>query len=127
MTPLAFTVEGPPKSWQRAAAGKGGRIFTPKTTREYERRVKSVAMAAILLARGSWPRITTLRVSVGLSIFFADQVRRDLDNVVKACLDGMNRVVYADDSQVDEVHAYRYFDAVRPRVEFLIRILETAK
>jgi crossover junction endodeoxyribonuclease RusA len=39
-------------------------------------------------------------VSVTLRLWFPDRRRRDLDNVAKSVLDGLNGVAYADDSQI---------------------------
>lgn len=41
----------------------------------------------------------------------------DLDNRLKVLLDSLNGGAWKDDSQVVELHAYRYDDAKNPRVE----------
>lgn len=59
-------------------------------------------------------------VSVTLRIF---QARKsgDLDNRVKVLLDALRGLVYQDDSQVVELHAFRGDDKANPRVEVEIR------
>ncbi len=53
-------------------------------------------------------------------------IRPDLDNLAKAILDGCNRVVYADDRQIVELLARKWYAAgpgygdARPRVEVTI-------
>lgn len=47
----------------------------------------------------------------------------DLDNIFKVILDGMTGFVYNDDKQVARIHADRFEDAKRPRVELEIRPL----
>jgi crossover junction endodeoxyribonuclease RusA len=41
----------------------------------------------------------------------------DLDNRIKILLDSLRGIVYRDDSQVTEIHAYRHDDKHAPRVE----------
>lgn len=41
----------------------------------------------------------------------------DLDNRIKCLQDALNGVAYRDDSQIVELHAYRYDDKKNPRVE----------
>ena len=43
--------------------------------------------------------------------------RGDLDNYNKVLLDSLSGIAYTDDSQVTELHAYRYDDKTNPRVE----------
>ena len=47
------------------------------------------------------------RLSVILVARPPDQRRRDLDNLAKAVLDGMNGVLYDDDSQIDNLFIKR--------------------
>jgi crossover junction endodeoxyribonuclease RusA len=49
--------------------------------------------------------------------------RGDLDNSLKAILDALNQCAYRDDSQIDELHAYKYLDRANPRVEVEVREL----
>jgi crossover junction endodeoxyribonuclease RusA len=44
----------------------------------------------------------------------------DLDNRLKALLDALNGVLWADDRQIVEIHAYRHDDKANPRVELLV-------
>jgi Holliday junction resolvase RusA-like endonuclease len=60
--------------------------------------------------------------SVTLLVVYADRRRRDLDNVVKAVLDGCKGSVYADDSSVCELHVTRAYDKASPRVEATVRV-----
>jgi crossover junction endodeoxyribonuclease RusA len=41
----------------------------------------------------------------------------DLSNRIKVLEDALNGLAYEDDSQVKELHAYRYDDKLNPRVE----------
>ena len=46
----------------------------------------------------------------------APQTKPDLDNVVKAVLDGLNGVAYADDKQVTRLQIEKLYDG-RPRLD----------
>lgn len=41
----------------------------------------------------------------------------DLDNRLKVLLDALQGVIFADDKQVVEIHAFRFEDKTNPRVE----------
>ena len=55
-------------------------------------------------------------VAVTLRVYRA-QKSGDLDNRIKVILDSLKGVAWEDDSQVTELHAYRYDDKTNPRVE----------
>jgi len=106
---LAFVVEGRPQPKQRARRGLGGRWFTPRETREFHERVLYAGLhARQLLLRTSgraWPLDATYRVTCWPT--WSDRRRRDLDNLVKAVLDGLNGVLWQDDSQVSDQRGVR--------------------
>lgn len=54
---------------------------------------------------------------------FRPQRSGDLDNRLKCLLDSLRGVVFADDKQVVEIHAFRFEDPKRPRVEVEIKVL----
>jgi len=47
--------------------------------------------------------------------------RGDADNILKCCLDSMNKIAWKDDSQIKEIHLRRFDDKADPRVEVLIQ------
>jgi len=101
----------------RPRLGKG-RTFTPQKTRDYE------ALIAQLIAPHVAQKNLTDDLFVYARFHMATQRRRDLDNLVKALLDGFNDVVYADDKQVVEVHAYVVLGSDRPRTDVVIGVAE---
>lgn len=124
MSALHFTVPGNPVPKERARRGKGGRWYTPQRTRDYARRVASAAGHSVLLHFGGWSDDGRYRVEV--TVVHPDRRARDVDNVAKAILDGINRVttapaVWRDDSQVAELVVRRAEpDKANPRVEVTI-------
>jgi Holliday junction resolvase RusA-like endonuclease len=45
-----------------------------------------------------------------------DRRKRDLDNCFKSISDALNKLLYNDDEQLDELHVFRYLDIAHPRV-----------
>lgn len=80
------------------------------------------AALARALPRG-WP--LDARYSVQLYVHERDRRSRDLDNVIKGCLDGAKGVVWRDDRQVDHSEQLRCEpDRTRPRVGILVRTVD---
>lgn len=119
MNTFSFTVMGPPVPLARTRTVRttsGKHVtFTPKRSGKYEECVRNHAMAA----RGrNWT--TAGAFAVWIHAYFQDGRVRDADNLAKAVLDAMNKVIYRDDSQVSELHVYKRVDHERPRVEITI-------
>ena len=115
---VMFEVEGQPipKARPRVVVGRGGRsrAFTPKATRDWEQQVGWAALAAgVRQAEGD----------VALDLTFRRKGRRraDLDNMIKACLDGLNGIAYSDDYQVVALSASVQYNCKRPGVTIKIR------
>lgn len=117
---LRFTVHGPPVAKERARVvniGGHARSFTPAKTMAYEKLVGDLCRVA---ARAAGWHLDGEAYGVELHVHFADRRRRDIDNVAKAILDGMNGTAYQDDSRVSELHIYKNIDRAKPRVEVRI-------
>jgi len=121
LAPLTFVVPGAPVGKERPRLGKG-HVYTPTKTTSYEHKVKVFALQAIR-KHGSWIVGTKLPLTLTLRVYFENNRRRDLDNVAK-CVDGLNGLVWHDDSQVHELHVYRHVDQKNPRVEVAVDILD---
>jgi Holliday junction resolvase RusA-like endonuclease len=91
----------------------------PQRTREYQHRC---AWRAQLALRGTAWR-TDAVYALHLLVVFPDRRRRDLSNVVKSVEDGLNGVVWADDSQIAELHVVRDYSKDSPRVEVRVELL----
>ncbi len=100
---LEFTVPGNPVPKARPRVLRSGITYTPKTTKEYEQRIAWTAKAAwkgkpMLLDKG-----------YGLTVHFGrEAMRGDLDNLIKAVCDGLQGVIYRNDSQVWQIEAREF-------------------
>jgi len=142
---IKFTVPGEPKGKGRhrsriATSGAGKSFianYAPAETVEYENLVRLVAHEAM---RGAAPTSNPVSVTIDAycSVPASWSLRKrgralagdvlptgkpDLDNVEKAVLDGMNKIVFRDDAAVcDVIKRKRY--AAAPRVEVRVRELD---
>lgn len=86
-----------------------GRVVKSKEARTYQ-------AEAGWIAKAQGANITDKPVSLSLR-FFRPRRSGDLDNRLKVAIDSLNGVVYEDDKQVVELHAYLGDDKDNPRVE----------
>ena len=111
---MRFEIPGKPFAKQRPRFSRAsGRAYTPAATVSFERTVAQYAMDA------DAPCLTGPVKLVVIAVFEpakswskkkrADHLwnphlqKPDLDNCVKGVLDGLNRIAFADDSQVYEI------------------------
>lgn len=129
MVRIFFVVPGEPVPKARprfTMQGGKARTYTPTSSAAYETTIGLLAHAAM---HGREPLQGAVHVQV--QAFFPvprtwskkrkaaaswHASRPDLDNVVKAALDGLNRVAFADDGQVASVYATKAYSAT-PRLE----------
>jgi Holliday junction resolvase RusA-like endonuclease len=85
-----------------------------------------VAWAALGARPREWSKQG--RFVVEVTMYFADLRRRDVDkervtlrNVLKAVLDGMQGVLYEDDSQVVIASAIKWLDRETPRTVVVVK------
>ena len=114
MTPVTFIIPGRPFGKQRPRfSRKSGRAFSPAETVSYERTVGQIAMQhfpvpftgpvrlevhAMFKPAESWS-LKKRNAAMG-----RPHVQKpDLDNLIKGVSDAMNRIAFADDSQISEV------------------------
>lgn len=107
----------PPSSnryWRTMVNRKGIAVtYVSDEAKAYKRAVAEMAD----LARPIYSEIAvTLKV-------FRPQRSGDLDNKLKVLFDALQGVVYANDGQIVEIHAFRLEDKIRPRVEVEVRAL----
>lgn len=94
---FVVTVAGKPQTKERPRLGKDGHVYTPTTTKRYERLV-----AATFKLKAGQPAAAhrRRRCEVDVLCWFPNHHRRDVDNVLKCILDGLKGAAYMDDSQV---------------------------
>lgn len=103
-----FTIEGEPVSKSRARFTRRGsktHTYTPEKTLQAEQRV---AWAFRQVATSYTPDPDATYGVMGL-FFAGTRQRRDVDNMLKLILDGLNKVAWVDDDQVIEVSGRKSF------------------
>ncbi len=132
MNCIDFVVPGVPVPKARPRLGKHG-AYTPAKTKLYERSVSYYAREAM---RGLEPVSCSVRVDLEFYMPIPESFskpkreraidgklrpigRVDIDNCIKSCLDGQNKIVYVDDNQVCDLSAHMFY-AEYPRVEIKV-------
>lgn len=127
---VTLTIPGKPFGKQRPRfSRKNGVAFTPKETVSFEQTVRTIAaqhfpepidgpvkitvLASFECAK-SWSKKKTAQL-----IHRPHTQRPDLDNIAKAITDGLNRVAYADDSQIAEMLCRKVWGRVSQTVVFV--------
>lgn len=109
------------------------RTYTPKKTSDYETQVREAAkqamtreplegpVAVYLYFRLPIPRsYTKKRQEACLSGSERPTKKPDIDNLAKSVLDGLNGVIWHDDSQIVSLHLTKVY-ARNPGIDLLIR------
>ena len=129
---ITFTIPGEPVAKARARvtiAGGRAHAYTPAKTSAYEQLVAVYAKAAMKNAPllehpvrlhlgiyckvpGSWSKKRRAEALGGME---RPAKAPDLDNICKSLADGMNGIVYVDDSQIVELVASKHY-AIEPYV-----------
>lgn len=115
----AFVVEGRPATWQRTVHANG-RTLTPKRSREAR---KAMAWAARAARPRGWTLDGEYRVEV--TGYWPDRRAGDVDRLVSLALDALEGVAYGTDRQVVQIEGRRALDRDRPRVEVVVRRVES--
>lgn len=124
---VSFMLPGKPQPKQRARMGKGGRWYTPKETRAFERSIKSAAhfrtLAYKALTGEPWPVDKANRYRLEVWCYMPDARRRDGDNVLKAVCDACNGVLWVDDAHVTSKTVTVEVDREDPRTEVKVEVI----
>ncbi len=120
---LTFTVPGKPCLNNRVYRHVGGKALKSAEAREYQARVKSIATTVIF---GAFlrlaPRLSaTMPISVAIVAF---NCRGDIDSFAKCILDGMQGVVYVNDSCVKRLVSEKRKDKLGQRIVVTVTLLE---
>ena len=137
MISIMFTVYGHPVAKGRprfSTRGKFPVAYTPEKTKTYEAEVGMMAKAAMGASQALEgaleafiyvtfpvpPSYSKKRTEACLNDTEKHTKKPDLDNVVKICLDGMNGIVFKDDSQITSIHSTKVYGEVA-KVEVMVR------
>lgn len=103
---FAFQVGGEPLPKERPRATKTGKSFTPKRTKDAEKRVLGAFRAV-------YPNAAPLtgRLLVDLKFYRSTQRGCDWDNLAKLPQDALNKVAYLDDEQIEKAIVERSYGA----------------
>jgi Holliday junction resolvase RusA-like endonuclease len=134
---IMFTIYGHPVAKGRprfSTRGKFPVAYTPEKTKNYESEVAMMAKAAmgaseplegaleafIYVTFAVPASYSKKRTEACLSGQEKHTKKPDLDNVVKAVLDGMSDIVFLSDSQITSIHATKVYGEVA-KVEVLVK------
>lgn len=97
----------------------GRRAYQPKRNVEYRRKVQSSASVAM---SGREPLTGEICAAIKLYRKYQPTARNygDVDNHLKALFDGMNKIVFVDDSQIIRCVVEKFTDKENPRAEIII-------
>jgi len=131
---FSLDVPGVPVAKGRPRVTRAGHVYTPQKTRDYEGRIRNATM---ILMAGRKP--TALPCIVHIGVFFEPPrslskkkraelfagggfhaIKPDLDNVVKAALDGIcgENMAILDDKQIVEICSYKtYAEAAKLSID----------
>jgi Holliday junction resolvase RusA-like endonuclease len=126
---VIFQVEGTPVPKGRprfARRGKFVSTYSPKTTVDYESKVSDAAKQAMGSQKPlEGPIVACIYITLPIPASYSKKrlqaclsgeerpiKRSDIDNFCKAIFDGMNGIVFADDSQVVSLHATKVYGTV---------------
>lgn len=132
MEPITYTlvVEGPPIPKARPRFGNG-RAYTPQRTKDYENKIKSQLDEVTILGPvhvnivAVFPRPQRLNTKKYPNGQIWHTKRPDLDNIIKAVLDALNKKL-GDDAQVCSIEALKVYAerTSNPRTEIYIKTLK---
>lgn len=134
---LMFTVYGEPVAKGRPRFAKRGKFvqtYTPEKTKTYESEVAMMAKAAM---GSSMPLETALEAFIHLTFPIPQSYSKkrseacligtekhtkkpDADNCAKAIIDGMDQIVFLNDSQIVSLHIHKTYGEIA-KAEILVR------
>lgn len=115
---MKITIEGDPRPMGRPRV-VGGHVYYHARDIEWRELIRWSCAKA--MARRE-PFECALQVKAKFYRKLPPQSRQfgDLDNLLKGLFDGMNGVVFKDDSQIIKVTAEKYCDKEKPRAEIFL-------
>lgn len=100
----------PPATNNLYATGQDGKRYKTQEAKDFREEVHR-------LTAHVHPLTGEVCVTIRL---YRPRMAGDTDGRLKALLDALTGIAYADDEQVGEIHVYRFLDRERPRAEVLV-------
>jgi crossover junction endodeoxyribonuclease RusA len=126
MQRIDFVVPVPPVAWHRPEQTKRGITYKNKLDVDFQAIIAAYLQQAIAIwsvgKQRRWLKDGEFAVELGFYVH--DLRRRDIDNLEKNLLDGMNGVAFHDDSQVVDVIKTKRLNRSDPRVVVAVRGVE---
>lgn len=136
---MEFIVEGEPQGKARPRFSRRSEtVYTPSKTAKYEKEIRDSFLAAggkmipdggyVTVAVDAYFKIPKSyakgkRLACKYNINRPDK-KPDIDNVLKAVLDALNKVAYEDDKQVVEVRCRKWYSRSSGFLKISVRELE---
>lgn len=131
---IYFIVPGEVRPKERPRFTRSGRVFTPKKTQEYERKVKAAYMSEcpsgmafpdcsvemVLNIYMQVPKSYSKKKRDHMICFEFPTKKPDIDNQIKAVADALNGVAYTDDSQIVSITVNKFWSE-ESRAEITLR------
>lgn len=117
---VEFTVPGACQAKQRPRINRNtGRVYTPNATHKYEKKVRECYegnyyfddeyISIKIIFKFDIPKsYSKKKHSEALEGIIRPQ-KADIDNYIKSCLDGLNKVAYKDDKYIIRLEAEKIF------------------
>lgn len=129
---IRLEISGIPDGKGRPRFTRRGHAYTPEKTREYEGRVaaafynsrekafqKGTPIVVDVIAKMPIPKSTSKKKRLEMLAREKMLKKPDIDNIVKAVLDGLSGLAFPDDNQVWKIYAYKIY-AEEPSTTVLI-------
>lgn len=117
---VEFTIPGACQAKQRPRINRNtGRVYTPNATHKYEKKVRECYegnyyfddeyISIKIIFKFDIPKsYSKKKHSEALEGIIRPQ-KADIDNYIKSCLDGLNKVAYKDDKYIIRIEAEKIF------------------
>lgn len=125
---MTLTIPGEPVGKGRPRLTRTGKAYTPARTRAYEQKIRQAYLeqngeklngyiVATITAYMQIPKSASKRQAAEMAAGIIRPAKTpDIDNIVKAALDGLNGLAYEDDKQIVKVVAEKWY-SIKPRLE----------
>lgn len=121
MTTIRLALSIPPSANRYWRVGHNGQVHVSEEAKEYKAYVRWHIMENIHVVE---PLTEPLKLEM---IVYRARKAGDLDNYIKVLTDALAGMLFVDDKQIVEIHAWRRDDPQQPRVEVTLTTLSGAE